>query len=216
MLSTRRELVQALSVSAAGMTLSPVARGALTCAAASPDCAGPVEAFDLSAVRLLPGPFETAQELDAQYLLTLDPDRLLHNFRVNAGLGPKASVYGGWESQEPWVDIRCHGHTLGHFLSACSMMFASTGEPAFRQRVDYIVSELQACQESRGDGLLAAFPDGPRPSRTVSRASPFRACPGTRFTRSSPDCAMPMYTRAASQRFEVCCDWRSGSSYCYA
>src|SRR4051794_10692606 len=78
-------------------------------------------AFDLASVRLLPGPFKTAQELDAQYLLTLEPDRLLHNFRVNAGLAPKAPVYGGWESQGPWIDIRCHGHTLGHFLSACSM-----------------------------------------------------------------------------------------------
>jgi uncharacterized protein len=177
MLSTRRELVQALSVSAAGMTFGPVARGALTCAAASPECTGPVKAFDLSAVRLLPGPFETARELDAQYLLTLDPDRLLHNFRVNAGLEPKASVYGGWESQEPWVDIRCHGHTLGHFLSACSMMFASTGEPAFRQRVDYIVSELQSCQESRGDGLLTAFPDGSAPLENSLAGKPFPGVP---------------------------------------
>ncbi len=118
-----------------------------------------VTAFDLSAVRLLSGPFETAQRLDTKYLLSLEPDRLLHNFRINAGLKPKAAVYGGWESQEPWVDIRCHGHTLGHYLSACAMMAAATGEREFANRCDYIVGELAACQQARKDGLICAFPD---------------------------------------------------------
>ena len=80
------------------------------------------------------------------YLLSLQPDRMLHNFRVNAGLEPKAPVYGGWESEEPWVEIRCHGHTLGHYLTAASLMYASTGDQRMKQRVDYIVAELQACQ----------------------------------------------------------------------
>jgi hypothetical protein len=137
----------------------------------------PVEAFPLSAVRLLPGPFKTAQELDAQYLLTLEPDRLLHNFRVNAGLPPRAPVYGGWESCEPWIDIRCQGHTLGHYLSACSMMFAATGAPELRQRVEYIVAELRACQESRGDGLICAFPDGAKPLEDSLASRPFAGVP---------------------------------------
>ena len=47
------------------------------------------------------GPFLAAQKLDEAYLLRLEPDRMLHNFRVNAGLAPKAPVYGGWESVEP-------------------------------------------------------------------------------------------------------------------
>ena len=77
-----------------------------------------VTPFDLRDVRLLDGPFRDAQQRNARYLLSLEPDRMLHNFRVNAGLAPKAPVYGGWESEEPWVGIRCHGHTLGHYLSA--------------------------------------------------------------------------------------------------
>ncbi len=89
-------------------------------------------AFNLTDVRLLEGPFRQAQERDGRYLLQLEPDRLLHNFRVNAGLTPKAPVYGGWESVQPWVDIRCHGHTLGHYLSACSLMFAATGDQRLR------------------------------------------------------------------------------------
>jgi uncharacterized protein len=175
--TTRRELVKVLSTSAAGMALSSGVRPLVARVDVSGVRRSSVAAFDLSAVRLLPGPFKTAQQLDARYLLTLDPDRLLHNFRVNAGLEPKAPVYGGWESQEPWVDIRCHGHTLGHFLSACSMMFASTHEAAFRQRVDYVIAELQACQQARGDGLICAFPDGAAPLANSLRGEAFPGVP---------------------------------------
>jgi DUF1680 family protein len=116
--------------------------------------------FPLHDVRLLDGPFRKAQQRTLAYLLSLQPDRLLHNFRVNAGLEPKAPVYGGWESEEPWVNIRCHGHTLGHYLTAASLMFASTGDDRMKERVDYIVAELQACQAAGRTGLVCAFPDG--------------------------------------------------------
>jgi DUF1680 family protein len=160
MLWTRRELLRAWSASTTAMAFGAPIRNTL---AARPDWAARVTPFALTSVRLLAGPFQTAQQLDARYLLTLEPDRLLHNFRVNAGLKPKAPVYGGWESEEPWVAIRCHGHTLGHFLSACSMMLAATGDTAFQQRVDYVVAELQACQDAKGNGLICAFPDGAAP-----------------------------------------------------
>jgi DUF1680 family protein len=114
----------------------------------------------LGRVRLLDGPFLDAQRRDLAYLLLLQPDRLLHNFRVNAGLEPKAPVYGGWESEEPWIGIRCHGHTLGHYLTAASLMYASTGDARMKQRVDDIVGELRACQAASGMGLVCAFPDG--------------------------------------------------------
>lgn len=153
----RRELLQALAAAPVLAWLPfDIRAGAQTL----PARRNSLKPFDLSAVRLLPGPFEAARKLDAAYLLSLKPDRMLHNFRMNAGLKPKAPVYGGWESQEPWVSIRCHGHTLGHYLSACAMMFAATGKRAFRRRVEYIVKELAACQQARGDGLICAFPDG--------------------------------------------------------
>ena len=38
-------------------------------------------------------------ELDQKYLLALDPDRLLHMFRINAGLPSSARPLGGWEAQ---------------------------------------------------------------------------------------------------------------------
>jgi uncharacterized protein len=111
--------------------------------------------FPLSDVRLLEGPFRTSERLNARYLESLNCDRLLHNFRKNAGLAPKAPVYGGWEAQG-----LCPGHTLGHFLSACSMLWASTGREELRARIDYVVSELQACHEAAPGGLVCGFPDG--------------------------------------------------------
>ncbi len=164
---TRRELLQALGGTASSCMLMAAPPRAVASASA-------LQSFDLSAVRLLPGPFAHAQSLDARYLLTLEPDRLLHNFRINAGLAPKAPVYGGWESQEPWVDIRCHGHTLGHYLSACAMMFGSTGDAAFRQRVDYVVDELKACQR---DGLVCGFPDGATQLENSLSGKPFIGVP---------------------------------------
>jgi DUF1680 family protein len=112
------------------------------------------EPFSLSSVRLLDGPFKRAQERDLAYLLSLEPDRLLHNFRTEAGLPPKGAVYGGWES------LGVAGHTLGHYLSACAMMYQATGDARMKQRVDYIVDELALCQQANGDGYLSAIPGG--------------------------------------------------------
>jgi uncharacterized protein len=110
--------------------------------------------FDLRDVTLLPGsPFKTAMSKDSAYLLSLEPDRLLHRFYFNAGLPTKGDVYGGWESEG------LSGHTLGHYLSACSMFYANTGEPEFKKRVDYIVDQLAQCQAARKTGYVGAIPN---------------------------------------------------------
>ena len=109
--------------------------------------------FDIRDVRLLDGFFKEAMEADARYLLVIEPDRLLSEFRVHAGLSARAPKYGGWESSG------LAGHTLGHYLSACAMAYASTGDSLFRRRVDYIVDELWACQQARrsasGPGMIS-------------------------------------------------------------
>lgn len=124
--------------------------------------ASTLQPFDLADVDLSESPFLHAQRMTEKYLLSLAPDRLLHNFRVNAGLEPKAPVYGGWESEPIWADINCHGHILGHYLSACAHAYRSTGDKRFKQRIDYIAGELDACQKAAGTGLVCAFPDGPK------------------------------------------------------
>jgi uncharacterized protein len=113
-----------------------------------------VQSFDLQDVRLLPGPFRHAQQLDAKYMLQLEPDRLLAGFRKEAGLPPKGKVYGGWESQD------VAGQTLGHYLSACALMYAATGDERFRQRIDYIVGEIAEVQRANSNGYAAAIPKG--------------------------------------------------------
>ena len=54
--------------------------------------------FFLSDVRLLDGPFKQAQEMDRKFLLSLEPDRFLHTFRLTAGLPTSTQPYGGWET----------------------------------------------------------------------------------------------------------------------
>jgi len=118
------------------------------------------EPFPLSDVRLLDGPFRDAMLRDKAYLLSLDADRLLHNFRVTAGLPSSAEPLGGWE--RPTCEVR--GHCVGHYLSACALMYASTGDKALKEQTDYLVAELAKCQEAmpaRGynKGYLSAYPE---------------------------------------------------------
>ncbi|MBE3100507.1 MAG: glycoside hydrolase family 127 protein [Acidobacteria bacterium] len=112
-------------------------------------------AFPLKDVRLLDGPFKHAMELDQAYLLSLDADRLLHNFRTNAGLPSPAKPLGGWEG--PAVEVR--GHFVGHYLSACAMMYASTGDARLKERAGLLVAEMAKCQDKFPSGYLSAFPE---------------------------------------------------------
>lgn len=118
------------------------------------------KSFSLEQVRLLDGVFKAAMERDQAYMLSLDPARLLRSFRVTAGLPTTAEPLGGWESP----DCELRGHTVGHYLSACALMFAGTGDARFKERADLIVSELAACQDAlpaQGytPGFLSAYPE---------------------------------------------------------
>lgn len=114
------------------------------------------EAFNLWDVRLLDSPFKDAMLRDKEWLLSLDNDRLLHNYRVNAGIKTSAKPYGGWEE----LDCELRGHSMGHILSALAMMYASTGDSVFKQKGDALVEGLAECQEALGSsGYLSAFPE---------------------------------------------------------
>jgi DUF1680 family protein len=113
-----------------------------------------VWAFPLQEVHLLDGPFLHAMELDGAYLLSLDTDRLAHNFRVNAGLPSTAKPYGGWEAP----DCELRGHFVGHYLTACAQMFAATGDQRFLEKGRALLHALAPCQEKLG-GYLSAFPE---------------------------------------------------------
>ena len=118
--------------------------------------APPVRPFDLSAVRLLPGPFLDAMAVNRRFVMALDPDRLLHMFRLTAGSAPlPAEPLGGWEAP----DNELRGHFTGHYLSACALMSASQGDGELKARGDHMVAELAKCQKRIGNGYLSAFPE---------------------------------------------------------
>ncbi|MBP1770450.1 MAG: hypothetical protein H6P96_1068, partial [Candidatus Aminicenantes bacterium] len=129
----------------------------------TPAAAGPVKPaiapkarpIPLRDVRLTGGPLKQAQDRNAAYLLSLSPDRMMAFLRKAAGLEPKAPGYGGWDGD----DRQLTGHIAGHYLSGVSLMFAATGDPRFKERADYLVSELGAVQDKHGDGYIGAQTD---------------------------------------------------------
>ncbi|XP_059669628.1 uncharacterized protein LOC132314847 [Cornus florida] len=96
-----------------------------------------------------------AQQLNLEYILMLEPDRLVWSFRQTAGLPTPGKPYGGWEN--PKKQLR--GHFVGHYLSATALMWASTHNNTVKEKMTAVVSALAACQDKIGSGYLSAFPD---------------------------------------------------------
>jgi uncharacterized protein len=110
--------------------------------------------FPMTSVRLNEGVFKDAQEINRKYLHRLPADRLLHNFRVTAGLPSTAQPLGGWEKP----DSELRGHFTGHYLSAIAFAYSSCGDSDLKDKADAVVSELAKCQEALKDGYLSAYP----------------------------------------------------------
>ncbi len=122
---------------------------------------GKVIYFDLKDVRLTDSPFKNAMDLNVAWMKELDLDRLLSNFRTNAGLKPKAEPYGSWEA------MGIAGHTLGHLLTALSQQYASTGDEECKEMIDYIVDELDSCQINFVNGFIGGMPGGDKVFKEV-------------------------------------------------
>ncbi|MFN3925476.1 MAG: beta-L-arabinofuranosidase domain-containing protein, partial [Pseudarthrobacter sp.] len=116
----------------------------------------PPSSFPLDRIRLLPGQFKTAQDVDVRYVLELDADRLCAPYLQEAGLETAAEPYGGWESDG------MGGHIGGHYLTACARLFAATGDVRLLERVQYVVEVLEQCQAAAGNGYLGGVPGGRR------------------------------------------------------
>jgi uncharacterized protein len=118
-----------------------------------------VTPFPMAQVRLLDGPFQQAADWNRGYVQRLQAERLVHNFRLNAGLPSSAKPLGGWEKYGPGRDAEVRGHFTGHYLSACALLYASMGDEASKAKGDSIVAELATCQQKLGTGgYLSAFP----------------------------------------------------------
>jgi DUF1680 family protein len=112
-----------------------------------------VSLFPLEEVHLLDSPFKRARQTDVDYLLSLKVNRLLYWYQRIAGIEPKENHYGGWENGG--------SNILGHYLTACSQMFAATGDIRLKQKVDSIISALTACIRISPEHTLFNDPGDP-------------------------------------------------------
>ncbi len=140
----------------AGLNATVAAMGAETPVCTAHRVAQKAAFFPLSDVRLLDGPLQRQQDLNRQYLLRLEPDRLLSCFRREAGLEPKAPPYRGWESE----GMALPGHILGFYLSGAGMTVQAAGDETLRKRLDYIVDQLAEVQTANRSGYMLALKDG--------------------------------------------------------
>lgn len=112
--------------------------------------------FPINAVTLTDSWVKERESLNTAYLHSLDADRLVHNFKVNAGIPSDAKPLDGWEA--PWCGLR--GHFTGHYLSAASALVYKNNDSILRERLNYMIDELEKCQQTLGDGgNLSTFPE---------------------------------------------------------
>ena len=111
--------------------------------------------FDLSDVKLLDSRFKENMERDGKWLLSINNNSLLHSWMVNAGMQAYGRSLGGWEA----LDVELRGHTAGHVLSGLALMYASTGNNAYKSKGDSLVNSLADIQKTLNqEGYISAFP----------------------------------------------------------
>jgi DUF1680 family protein len=152
---SRRDFLKTSTAAVAGFALMrSLAPTEVLGADAPPDPSARLTPFPLGSVRLAPGIFKEQAEINARYLDSLSVDRLLHSFRVTAGISSSATPYKGWE--DPTCELRGH-FAGGHYLSAIVLASATSGNEVFKRKSDEMVSGLAQCQKKSATGYLSAF-----------------------------------------------------------
>ncbi|MGO4375046.1 beta-L-arabinofuranosidase domain-containing protein [Paenibacillus sp. MCAF20] len=107
--------------------------------------------FSIEEVKLADQNFRFRRELVKKYIVDFDIDRLMHTFRLNAGLRSTAEPLGGWE------DVECglRGHFVGHFLSACSKYAFADQDVYLKSKAIEIIDVMELC--AKPSGYLSAF-----------------------------------------------------------
>ncbi len=120
-----------------------------------------IHGFDAGEVRLYgDSPFKAAQDRSHEFLLSVDDDQMLYNFRRAAGLDTLgAPEMIGWDSPDGLL----RGHTTGHYLSALALCYRAVRDEAIRKKAVYMVEVLGECQaafqemEGYHPGFLSAY-----------------------------------------------------------
>lgn len=113
-------------------------------------------------ITLLNSVFSQSEKIGREYLDGVDIDRLLSPiFEAHNMPAPNnAKRYGGWErkSANNWEKspetFSLAGHSLGHFLSALSECYAKSGDEKLKQKILYIVSQLESVQNNAKSGYI--------------------------------------------------------------
>lgn len=113
--------------------------------------------FEVNEVTLTDGIFKTSQETGEDFILSLDVDRLLAPVAYSTGASTDTSqYYGGWEAYKyrTYSGTGISGHSLGHWMSAVSTMYAATGDEELKTKLDYAVDKLAEYQATDGTGYI--------------------------------------------------------------
>nr|WP_208420314.1 beta-L-arabinofuranosidase domain-containing protein [Paenibacillus lupini] len=108
----------------------------------------------MNEVKLTDKVFARRRELVKNYISEFDVDRLMHTFKINAGIPSNAEPLGGWE------DIECglRGHFAGHFLSTCAKFANADGDKLLANKAFEIIDIMELCAQP--NGYLSAFEEG--------------------------------------------------------
>ncbi len=107
-----------------------------------------VEEFKLSQVTIDEGSmfYENRDRIE-EFLLNVDDDEMLFNFREAASLDTKGAMHmSGWDAPESLVK----GHTTGHYLSSLALTYTGSKlhKDTLKKKMDYLISELGKCQDA--------------------------------------------------------------------
>lgn len=120
-----------------------------------------VNSFEATKVRLTENTlFKMAQDRRLTFLLSVNDDQMLYNFRKASGLDTKgAPEMIGWDSP----DSLLRGHTTGHYISSLALCYAATDNKTIFKKLTYMINELNKIQsafeadESYGYGFLSGY-----------------------------------------------------------
>ncbi len=166
----RRDFLRTSGLALAGASVLPhlgcsPSREGASAVAGVPD-SWTVRPFPLDRVRLGPGLFREKRDRMLHYAGAYGgeadplagPDRMLSIFRANAGLDTRgAEPPGGWETETGYL----RGHYAGHFMTMLAQAYAGTGDPLYKQKLDYMVAALAECQAALAEAASRPTPRVP-------------------------------------------------------
>ncbi len=113
-----------------------------------------LENFDFRGVTLDAGPLRKQVDEAREDYLRIPNDDLLKGFRQRAGLPAPGQDLGGWYSGDVF-------HVFGQIVSGLSRLYAATGDPACREKVNTLVAEWSKCIAPDGYFFYSTKPNAP-------------------------------------------------------